>query len=42
MKDFYKQKIIEMVREMENQELLISIYSFIMGMTYEKEKQETD
>lgn len=41
-KDYYRQKIIEMVEKIENPAVLASIYSFAMGILSVKEKQEAD
>lgn len=38
----YKKLIIEMINKIESQDILISIYSFILGMLSVKEKQRAD
>lgn len=41
-KQYYKDKIAELVEKIENPAILASIYSFIMGVLSIKEKQEAD
>lgn len=41
-KEDYKKLIIEIVKKIENPEILASVYSFIIGILGAKEKQEAD
>lgn len=38
----YKRKIIEVVEKVDDLEMLMSIYSFIVGILSVREKQEAD
>lgn len=40
--EFQRQKIIELVEGVENFAILVSIYSFAMGVLSAKEKEGTD
>lgn len=41
-KNYYKEKITELVEKIENPAILASVYSFIIGIFSVKEKQEAD
>lgn len=41
-KEYYREKIVEMVNKIENPAIIESIYSFAAGILSVKEKQEAD
>lgn len=41
-KDYYKEKIIELVEKIENLSVLVSIYSFIKGLLSANQDWERD